>query len=296
MAQLFDATLKQLVEDYPDDWLAQLGMPPVGPVEVINADLSTVTAMADRIFHLRDPAPWLLHLELQASRDPFLARRVLQYNVLVHHRHGLLVHSVVVLLRPEADAMDLTGAVNYQAPYDGTKLEFRFDVLRLWLRPVDPILVGGLGTLPLAPLGDVAREALPGVIRRMEERLTREAGPAEAASLWTATYILMGLRYSPEVVSHLLQGVRAMKESATYQAILAEGRAEGRAEEAKRLLLHLGGKRFGPPSAQTRAALEGIDSVERLEQLTEYLLEVSGWDELLATGRPARRSRRRSGS
>jgi hypothetical protein len=82
-----------------------------------------------------------------------------------------------------------------------------------------------------------------------------------------------------------------MKESSTYQAILAEGRAE----EARRLL-HLGGKRFGSPSAQTRTALEGIDSVERLEQLTERLLDASGWDELITSEGPVRRSRRQRGS
>ena len=66
-----------------------------------------------------------------------------------------------------------------------------------------------------------------------------------------------------------------MKESATYQAILAD--------EAKRILLRMGGKRFGPADADTRAAIESIVDVDRLEQLTERLLDVSRWDELLAT-------------
>jgi predicted transposase YdaD len=92
-----------------------------------------------------------------------------------------------------------------------------------------------------------------------------------------------------------------MKESSTYQAILAEGRTEGRAEgrvegraeEARRLLRLLGDRRFGPPDARNRAAIESLTSVERLEQLTERLLDASGWDELLASERPTRRSRRR---
>jgi predicted transposase YdaD len=91
-----------------------------------------------------------------------------------------------------------------------------------------------------------------------------------------------------------------MKESSTYQAILAEGRAEGlaagRAEEARRLPLHLGGKKFGSPNTRIKAALEGIGSVESLEQLTERLLDVSGWDELLVAEEPVRRSRRQRGS
>jgi predicted transposase YdaD len=95
-----------------------------------------------------------------------------------------------------------------------------------------------------------------------------------------------------------------MKESSTYQAILAEGRTEGRAEgrvegraeEARRLLRLLGDRRFGPPDARNRAAIESLTSVERLEQLTERLLEASGWDELLASERPPRRTRRPQGS
>jgi predicted transposase YdaD len=124
----------------------------------------------------------------------------------------------------------------------------------------------------------------------MEDRLAHETAPAEAATLWVSTYLLMGLRYPPAVAAQLLQGVRAMKESSTYQAILDEGRAEGRAEgetigrieEALKVLLLLGGKQFGPPNASTRATIEAAD-LERLERLTERLLDVSSWDELLAS-------------
>jgi hypothetical protein len=76
-----------------------------------------------------------------------------------------------------------------------------------------------------------------------------------------------------------------MEESTTYQAIIAKGRAEGRVEgqaaEARKILLRQGTKRFGSPDARTRSAIEAIADVDRLEQLTERLLDVSSWDELL---------------
>jgi predicted transposase YdaD len=122
--------------------------------------------------------------------------------------------------------------------------------------------------------------------------------PAEAGLLWTATYVLMGLRYSPELATQILQGVKAMKESATYQAIVEEGRVEGRQEgrvegrqegrvegrleEARAILLRQGTKRFGPPTPQTQAALDTITAIDRLELLSERLLDVESWDELLA--------------
>ncbi len=58
--------------------------------------------------------------------------------------------------------------------------------------------------------------------------------------------------------------------------------AYGRTEEARKLLLRLGGKRFGAPDAQSRTALEAITSLEALEQLAERLLEAESWQELLA--------------
>jgi hypothetical protein len=73
-----------------------------------------------------------------------------------------------------------------------------------------------------------------------------------------------------------------MEESTTYQAIIAKGRAEG-AAALKKALLNMGGKRFGSPDARTRAAIEAIADIDRLEQLTERVLDVSSWDELLAT-------------
>ena len=74
-----------------------------------------------------------------------------------------------------------------------------------------------------------------------------------------------------------------MKESSTYQAILAEGEAKGKAEEARTLLIRQGTKRFGPPTTQKIAELEAISDMARLEALTERLLDVNNWDERLSS-------------
>ncbi len=79
-----------------------------------------------------------------------------------------------------------------------------------------------------------------------------------------------------------------MKESSTYQAILAEGRTaglvEGREEEARTLLLRLGRKHLGRPGRRISSAIKSITDVQRIEQLTERLLDVKSWDELLDGG------------
>ena len=80
---------------------------------------------------------------------------------------------------------------------------------------------------------------------------------------------------------------RAMRESWAYQEILDEGRAEGeargRAEEARKILLRLGARRLGPPDADTTAALGAVAEVERLERMTDRLLDPTSWAEVLAT-------------
>jgi hypothetical protein len=74
-------------------------------------------------------------------------------------------------------------------------------------------------------------------------------------------------------------GVTSMEESSTYQYIVAKGALR----EAKRFLLLQGQKRFGQPDAESLAVIEAIPDVERLEQLGQRLLDVSSWQELLAT-------------
>ncbi len=90
-----------------------------------------------------------------------------------------------------------------------------------------------------------------------------------------------------------------MQESTAYQAILREGRGEGRNEgliegrnegliegrvsEAQRLLLLQGQIRFGTIDEATRGAIVAIREVERLEEISKRLLDpsVRDWESLL---------------
>ena len=140
--------------------------------------------------------------------------------------------------------------------------------------------------MPLAPLTNVpeSEEALRGLVRRMAERINAEPEP-RAAKLWTATCLLMGLRFSEELAFRLLEGVQNMRESTTYQAILKEGRQEGKVEGEQELLLRLGTKRFGEPDAATIAAIEAIQDIDRLGAIGERILDpnIQDWNNLLRT-------------
>ncbi|HJT75725.1 MAG TPA: hypothetical protein VJ739_00840, partial [Gemmataceae bacterium] len=288
----FDATLKDMAGIDPAGFLAEIDAPPMLPVRLLNVDLSTVTAATDLVFGLGDPLQELIHLDAQAGPDAGKHRDLLAYNTLLHRQYRVPVHSIFLLLRREAMLHAQTGSIAY-APRPGRgKMDFGYEVLRLWERPVEALLASGLGTLPLAPLcrlpeGMSLEDGMRWVVGRVIERLDRAGDVALVRRLFTATFVLSGLRLDRRQVRTLFEGVRAMRESDTYQAILDEGRDEGRNEGrvqgVQRTLLHQGRKKFGAPDEATRRALLEIMDLERLDRLSERLLEVSTWQELLQT-------------
>jgi predicted transposase YdaD len=263
-------------------------------VGVVDADVSTVTAATDKVLRLQEPDA-VVHFDFQAGPDASLPRRVHGYNALLEDRHGLEVLSVVVLLRPEADLRSISGV--YERRFPGKTepyLIFRYDVIRVWELPPEDLLRGGLGTLPLVPISAVTESALPGVIHRLKERLDEPGHRQVAGQLWTAVDVLMGLRYGRELIDPLLQGVRGMKESVTYQAIVEEGVVKGQLDGARQVLLLVGEQRFGkPPGARARAAIEAIHNLEELKAKTRRALQVQTWQELLAREKSSPAPRRR---
>lgn len=296
MPKSFDAILKGMLEESPADWPVLLGLPRA-EARVIDADISTFTGAADKVIWVRGPPDWLLHLEFQSGPDESLPRRLLTANVLLDHRHGLMVRSVAVLLARKAYRTNLTG--HYERRFEGRDAHqvFRYQVLRVWQMPAEPLLTGGPALLPLAPISAVRRADLPVVVERMKERLRRPELRPEAARLWTATLVLMGLRYPKELAENLLEGVMNMEESVTYQAIvqkgLQKGRQEGRQEQARKILLLLGEEKFGAPDASIVSAVEGVADLERLQELNRQVLHAASWAELLDLPPAAPRARRR---
>jgi predicted transposase YdaD len=293
----YDAAAKHLFERDPAAWLRYVGL-----------------AEADKVVRMGGGEPSLAHVEVQVTYDPAMPVRLLRYCALLHHRHGLPVASVLILLRPEADGPALTGSLALSragVPY----LTFEYQVVRVWERPVEALLAGEIATLPLAPLADVDAQEAPAVLRRMQARLAREATHAEAADIWQTVYLLAGLRYEREVTDMIKSLGRALRESRTYQEILREGlaegrekglaeglaegrekglaeglaegrekgRAEGRAEGERLALLRLGSRRLGAPDRRVAAAIDGLADLGRIERMIDRVLDARDWDDLLAT-------------
>ena len=154
-----------------------VGHRPDGPVSVIDSDLATVIADADKVLRIDGPEPYHFHIEMQASHDKTLPRRTWRYSALLDCKHDLRVRSVIILLRPEADSPSLTGLLDLRLP-DGSPIgQFHYGVIRAWQQPVEPILKGDSWILPMALLADVPPEAVRGVIERIDERLIAETTP-----------------------------------------------------------------------------------------------------------------------
>ena len=94
-----------LLEKHPRAWLEFLLGRKLSKVQIVDADLSTITSEADKVFRVGERQPWMVHVEFMSGRDLRLGPcRVQRYNILIRCRHRLPVQSIIVLLRRKADS------------------------------------------------------------------------------------------------------------------------------------------------------------------------------------------------
>jgi hypothetical protein len=276
----FDAALKDLGCGHPHAFLSTFDAPPTDPVAVLNVDLSTVTTAADVVYGIGNPLREIVHLDFQSSASADKHVDILAYNALLYRHYRVPVHSIVILLRPQAAHPNLDGTVAYTARAGRGKMDFGYERVPLWERPAEELLAGELGAVPLATLGRLPADvplvqALTSVVQRIIERLQKEAPPDQLRHLVTAAYVLTGLRVPRDVALPMFQGVQGMRDSDTYLAIVDEGVEKGQ----RRLLRIQLEKRFGPLSPTAQQRLDGWPA-ERLEELSVALLDAPSLEAL----------------
>jgi hypothetical protein len=171
VAKPYDAVARNFQEKHPADWPRAFGLTTTELVRVVNSDVSTVTAEADKVLLVEGLVRWLIHLELQTRHDPKLPLRALRYNVLLGYGHELPVHTVLVLLCPAADGPELTGVLRQESPDGRCRLEFHYQVVRVWELDVAHLLAGGIGALPLAPLAARSGAEMPAIVAALKRRV-----------------------------------------------------------------------------------------------------------------------------
>src|SRR6516162_1177025 len=268
MAMTFDATLKDMGRESPLGFLATFDQPPALPVTLLNVDLSTVTSAADLILGLGDPLEEIVQLDFQSSAAAWKHADLMVYHALLFAHYHVPVHTVIILLRPEAAHANLNGLIRY-APRPGRgSMEFSYQVVRLWERPAEELLSADLGVVPLAMLGRLPEslsleDGLTAVAQRVVERVTEEAQADRARKLLTDAYLLTGLRLRRDAAARIFRGVRAMHESDTFLAILEEGEEKATREN----ILIVGEERLGTPDESIKGQLGTITDLARLKRM-----------------------------
>jgi hypothetical protein len=225
-----------------------------------------------------------LDLNFQSGRETELPGRICLYNAALHHRLHVPIHSVVILLRPKADDPGINGRHAYTGQPRRGRMDFRYEVIRIWQRPARRLLRCGPGVLPLSVLGALppgvaVEDGVADVVARLCRRLKRTYDQEVANHVLTSAFVLSGLRLSREKAVNVFRRVRALEDSTTYQYIIEQGEIKG----VRRMLLELGTNRFGAPTKQVRAAIQELEDLSRLRRMGVRVLTAASWNDILVT-------------
>ena len=72
--QPFDTATKELIWEDPTAWLRRFKIGPLGPVQIIESEATTLVATADKVIKVLSDPPYLVNIELQASHETNLVR------------------------------------------------------------------------------------------------------------------------------------------------------------------------------------------------------------------------------
>src|SRR5262249_32330456 len=146
----------------------------------------------------------IIHFDFQSGAAAWKHADLLVYNALIYAHYHVPVHTIILLLRPEAAHSNMNGAIRY-APRPGRgSMDFGYEIVPVWQRPAEELVAADLGVTPLALLGRLPQElsleeGLAVVAQRVVERLTNEAPPDRAKKLLTDALLLTGLRVRRDV-------------------------------------------------------------------------------------------------
>ena len=272
---MYDNVCKFLAENYSRDFAQWLLGEPISFTQLSPSELSLEPIRADALI-LLESDQMILHLEFQTDPDPKMSFRMLDYRTRVYRRFPKkTMRQVVIYLKETSSPLVRENA--FILP--NTRHEY--EVLRLWEIPAEKML-GLSGLLPLANLGKTPNR--PEILRQVAAKIDNIEGRTEKSNLAAATAILAGLVLSKEIIGSLLRE-EIMRESVIYQDIResgkAQGREEGRREEAVSLILRLLNRRLGEISSTLGQQIQEL-SLEQLETLGEALLDFTSLTDLTA--------------
>lgn len=207
---------------------------------------------------------------------------------MIFDQYHVPVHTIVVLLRPQAAHPNIDGQVSYSPRPGRGRMLFEYEVVHLWERPAERLLAGELGLAPLAVLGELPQgtaleDGLAAVVQRLVDRLTHEGQPEQSIKLLTTALLLSGLRVDRNLALRIFRGVPMLEESDTYLMIREQGEERGEERATRRHIQLVGEERLGAADETIRAQLENVTDPERLERMLRTALKAASWQEVLNT-------------
>ena len=207
MSKPYDVSVKDILTRRPATWVPFVSDRTPDRIEISDTDVSRVSAATDKVIRVFDPDPWILQIDFQSGYLADLDSRTHWYNASLFRAEGVPVISLVVLLHRRADSPRWTGQFQQYDRRGKQYLDFQYTVVRAWQQPLQGMLTGPIGLVPLAMLTDEAQSQLPSVVKEIDNRFRSELNAGDAADFWSMTATLTGLR----VDQALLASVRRKK-------------------------------------------------------------------------------------
>ncbi len=240
-----------------------------------------------------DQPPWAVAVEFQTVPDPDMFGRLTDYLSMLW-RH----------LRPDkergsrfdvgAAVVNLTGnglaSRRMDWPEAGLTTELKVVERNLETESADELLAGieagrvSRCLLPWVPL--MAGADNPALVDRWKVLAEAEPASQRKAEFGGIALLFAGRVGRKGLWEAKLEGWN-VEESIVVNEWMAKGeargRAAGRAEAVRALVLNLGAKRFGPAPTNVGDELRSIGEYERLERIAERVIDAADWADLLAT-------------
>jgi predicted transposase/invertase (TIGR01784 family) len=225
----FDSTCRRLAEIFPEDFASWILGRSIELTELSPTELSLEPIRADSLILLQGEDT-ILHIEFQTDPKLVVPMRLADYRLRIYRKFpNKTIHQVVIYLR------ETQSERVFQNSFEIAGMYAEFQVIRIWEVPAEQLLQYR-GLLPFAALG---RSDNPvNTLRTAVHEISKIEDSAEQHEAIAAAYVLSGLRLEADTISRLIRR-DVMQESVTYQAILEEGREEGRDATQRSIALQL---------------------------------------------------------
>ncbi len=288
----YDNLCKTLIESNPQPFLRWLlgenFSEATESVQVLKTELSVEPIRADFVSFLQVGSQ-ILHIEFQTVGDRDMPLRMLDYYVRLYRLHRCPIQQIVIFLQ------ETNSPLVRLDRFETTNTLHSYRVVRLWEE--DATLM--LNDWALLPFAVLARSPQPEeMLRTIAQKIEQIELSKERANIATYAYMLGGLRYSKEILSQLLRE-EIMRESVTYQDLLAKGVKQGIQQGVKQgiqqgvkqgiqqgvkqgeldLALRLLRRKFGALPDRLVKKIKAL-SLKRLEAFGEALLDFQSLDDV----------------